>query len=135
MLQLHETAGQMLDSHSLYTHLRTHHRNSRFTRVTHALEPISICCCPHCQLIFGAQHTLDTLCQGAVRKLEKKLPYVDTRSSFSTFFFILDFFIINYHPSSLGKMVNHTTLSSKLAIILCVTPHESAARAAPRWGR
>ena len=31
-------------------------------------------------------------------------------------------------------MVNHTTLSSQLAIILCVTPHESAARAAGKVG-
>ena len=36
----------------------------------------------------------------------------------------------------IGKLVNHTSLSSKIAIILfCVTPHDSAARAAPRRGR
>ena len=38
------------------------------------------------------------------------------------------------HFIYLKKKVNHITLSSKLAIILCVTPHESAARAAPRRG-
>ena len=33
------------------------------------------------------------------------------------------------------NMVNFTSFFSKLAIILCVTPHESAERAAPRRGR
>ena len=50
--------------HGLYTHLRTHHRNSvswcstNHTTVTHAPEPISIFCCPHCQMNFAAQHRL-----------------------------------------------------------------------------
>ena len=52
--------------HSLYTHLRTHHRNSGFLcSVTHiamayAPEPLSIFCCPHCYLTFAAQHSLYT---------------------------------------------------------------------------
>jgi len=51
--------------YSFYTHLRTHHRNSKVSwcsvnhiAVTHAPEPLSIFCCPHCQMNFATQHRL-----------------------------------------------------------------------------
>ena len=44
------------------TGLATHRRScpSNHTAVTQTPEPLSLFCCPHCQLIFSAQHSLYT---------------------------------------------------------------------------